>query len=400
MFNQGNDDYLTHPKYIPETVVDNIVRFLVEGVTALQIKKVGIIFHGGEPMMLQKRRFAAFCEKLTRALAHKTQLALSMQTNAMLVDDAWIAIFEKYRIKVGVSLDGPAIYHDQERVDHLGRGTHARTVNGLRRLQAAHQQNRINAPGAICVINPAYDAKTIYRHFVDELGLQFLSFNLPMKTHDDFAGEAGANEVGATTRFIETLFDEWVADDNPKIKIRLFDNMFRFFSGDKVFQQMLPEYITQQILVVIASNGDISENDDFKMIHFAQQGGNVNTTPLTEFANSPLRAYIREISHRLAQPCQQCDWQNYCLAGVSHGLTVSRYGTGTGFANPSVFCQTFQALFERGARYLLRNGLSIEVLKAGLDSEPYRKARAQPLASPTRFLSKTIPIISVTEKVA
>lgn len=389
MFNKGNEDYLTHPAYIPESVIDDIVKFLVDGIHTLAIKRVSLIFHGGEPLMLKKGRFVSMCEKIATALMPITKLSMSVQTNAMLVDDDWIAIFERFQIKVGVSLDGPEDYHDLARVDHQNRGTHAGTLAGVLRLQAAHQQKRINAPGAICVINPAFDARRIYRHFVDDLGLHFLSFNLPMEHHDSFS----QLDIDRTTAFVEDLFQEWVADDNPNIKIRMFDGMFRFFSGDQPYQQILPNFSTRNILAVIASNGDISENDDFKIINFGQQCGNVKETSLSEFANSDVRHYIGDISAHMPERCQTCDWQNYCLAGTTHGLTVSRFSQRNGFDNPSVFCSTFQKLFSLGATYLLRNGLSVDVLRTSLDTTPWQATRSQPLPRPSpHFFSRTIPI--------
>jgi uncharacterized protein len=390
MFNRGNEDYLTHPPYISSEVVDDIASFLLEGIKAFSIKGVGIVFHGGEPLMLKKWRFVEICEKLTQLLTPHAKIRLSIQTNAMLIDDEWIDIFEKYQISIGVSLDGPEAYHDIARVDHQNRGTHAATIKGIRLLQAAYKENRIRAPGAICVINPTFSAKTIYRHFVDELDLRFLSFNFPMETIDSMS----ADTVKATTQFVSELFAEWTKDDNPNIKIRLFDNMFRFFAGDAFYQNILPNFSSQHILAVIASNGDISENDDFKLIGFGQNAGNVKNTSMVEFANSPLRQYINKIYQRLASECQTCDWQNYCLGGVSHGLITSRFSKSRGFDNPSAYCGTFKTLFELGASYLLRNGVSIDVISASLDATPYQVQRAKPLAlPPPNLFTKIIPIL-------
>jgi uncharacterized protein len=389
MFNRGNDDYLAHPSYMPAEVVDDIVVFLLDGIKSLSIRNVGIVFHGGEPLMLKKWRFIEICEKLMQALSTHAKINLSIQTNAMLIDDEWIDIFEKYKISVGVSLDGPEAYHDLARVDHQNKGTHAATIKGVQLLQTAYHAKRIRALGAICVINPSFYARVIYRHFVDDLGLQLLSFNLPMETLDTISANGG-HEI---THFLAELFEEWIKDDNPRVKIRIFDNMFRFFAGDRFYQNILPNFATQHILVVIASNGDISENDDFKLIGFGQNAGNVRNTSMIEFANSPLRQYIGDIYQRLAPVCQTCDWQNYCLAGVPHGLITSRYSKERGFNNPSAYCETFKTLFEMGASYLLRNGVSIDVITASLDPTPYQLQRATPLtAPPASFFTKIIPI--------
>jgi len=95
----------------------------------------------------------------------------------MLVDPEWIDIFERNRVRVGVSLDGPAEYNDKARVDFRGRGT-------TTPLSAACGYFRLGSRGApqqgwvLCVIDPAYPARTIYRYFVDELGVKYMDFLL------------------------------------------------------------------------------------------------------------------------------------------------------------------------------------------------------------------------------
>ncbi len=56
---------------------------------------------------------------------------LSPPTNAMLVDDEWIDIFEEFNIGV-LRISGRAQrqYHDLERVDHFGRGSYERALAG------------------------------------------------------------------------------------------------------------------------------------------------------------------------------------------------------------------------------------------------------------------------------
>lgn len=68
---------------------------------------IELTFHGGEPLTLGKERFAKYC-KIAHQLARKytKSIAISVQTNATLIDDEWIAIFRKYKIEPGISDDG------------------------------------------------------------------------------------------------------------------------------------------------------------------------------------------------------------------------------------------------------------------------------------------------------
>ena len=362
MFNKGNDDYLRRPAYISPETVNHIVDFLVEGVDRLQVKQVSIVFHGGEPLMMKKERFRSMCARIRDTLDPRLALHLSLQTNAMLIDDDWIDIFSQFKIDVGVSLDGPQITHDRFRVDHKGNGTHDRVLRGIEKLQRAYNAKLIRRPGAICVIDPTTSAREIFEHLVGKLGFVDVSFNLPMETVDTASSDLG--ELCAT--YLVDLLAAWESDNNPRVRVRIFDQMLRFFSGDTHYQDMLVNCLSKHLMVVIAADGELSEHDDFKVINFGQATGNVRATSLYEFANSELREYLNEVGQSIPAGCAECDWRHYCRAGVTHGLTVSRYSKEAGFNNKSSMCAGFAALFEEGARFLLRNGLPIETLESSL----------------------------------
>ena len=364
MFNKGNKDYLQRPVRMSVETINDICRFLKNGVEDLSAKRVNVVLHGGEPLMMKKKRFAFLCDALHREIGCVAQLQIGIQTNAILIDEDWIELFEKYKIDVGISLDGPEQVNDLYRVDKKGKGTHARTMAGIKQLQAAYNEKRIRKPGVVCVINPQASAKQVYRHIVSELGFTHMSFNLPMETVDSIP--IGMDEGLAI--YLSDLFQEWIVDDDPEVSIRLFDQMLRFFSGDKILQQRLPNYATSHVMVVIAGDGELSEHDDFKVINFAQRAGNVRDTSLLEFANSPLREYLHHVANTLPDDCAACDWKNYCRGGVTHGVTISRYSKERGFNNRSSLCRGFSSLFEAGARMMIEQGLPIETLKAALTS--------------------------------
>ncbi len=73
-------------------------------------KKKGVTFglHGGEPLMMPKKDVEAILAKANELTKdNEENRGCSVQTNATLVDEEWIAIFKKYGAHVGFSLDGP-----------------------------------------------------------------------------------------------------------------------------------------------------------------------------------------------------------------------------------------------------------------------------------------------------
>ena len=226
MFNRGNEEYLEHPIYISDEIILSSAKFLALGAQEAKVDIVKIIFHGGEPLMFKKSKFDSMCSVLEREISPYAKVSFSMQTNAMLVDDEWIDIFSRYKIGIGISIDGPKEYNDIERIDHRGRGTYDRVVKGIRKLQAAAYDGKINYPGVICVINPEHDSAKIYRHLIDELGFLKTSFLIPMDSHEIVS----INSKSKFGEYLCNLFDEWISDDNPKIRIRLFREVINFLS--------------------------------------------------------------------------------------------------------------------------------------------------------------------------
>ena len=101
---------------------------------------LSILWHAGEPLTLP----TTFYDQATQRLQQATEelqrqgvvIEQHIQTNATLINDHWAECFKRNRIVVGVSVDGPEALHDSHRRFRNGRGSHARTMHGIRTLQA------------------------------------------------------------------------------------------------------------------------------------------------------------------------------------------------------------------------------------------------------------------------
>ena len=98
--------------------------------------ELGIVWHAGEPLTLPAAYFDAAIAVLHEVLAASCTLSHSIQTNAMLIDDARCEMIRRHGIRIGVSVDGPAELHDAHRRTRRGHGTHAQVLRGMRRLRA------------------------------------------------------------------------------------------------------------------------------------------------------------------------------------------------------------------------------------------------------------------------
>ncbi|MGV3481886.1 MAG: radical SAM protein, partial [Sphingobium sp.] len=147
VYNQADTAWRSRPALMSDQIftatVDRISRHVVQSGQTEAL----ILFHGGEPMLVGKRRFDEMCRALHHALGDLVDVQLAIQTNGVLIDEDWIALFRAHDVQLGISLDGMAVANDRHRVDHKGRGSHAAVVRAMDRLAAADYRF-----GLLCVI--------------------------------------------------------------------------------------------------------------------------------------------------------------------------------------------------------------------------------------------------------
>ena len=96
---------------------------------------VRVVWHAGEPMVLPIDFYRRAFRLIDGLKPPGLSVTHSFQTNGTLIDDAWCEFFAAEQISVGVSIDGPQLLHDINRVTRSGRGTFDRTIAGIRRLR-------------------------------------------------------------------------------------------------------------------------------------------------------------------------------------------------------------------------------------------------------------------------
>jgi len=93
--------------------------------------KVG--FFGGEPTCAYPIVRDIVGYVLGKTAGQRSQ-SFHMTTNGTLIDDKWISLFKRCHWSFIVSIDGPAELHDKTRVTRNGEGSHAKALEGLKRL--------------------------------------------------------------------------------------------------------------------------------------------------------------------------------------------------------------------------------------------------------------------------
>jgi uncharacterized protein len=359
VFNGADTSFKSRPATMSLHTVSSISRFLRTGCKDLGIQEIRVNLHGGEPLLVGKQLFDQICTELIRELKDSGTVVFTLQTNGILIDQDWIALFEKHNIRIGVSIDGPQEIHDAARVDFRSKGTYPLVRRGSDLLMEAFRSKKIRKPGALCVINdPMRPAKSIYEHLTKELGYSYIDFLLPDLTHEALTAQ-GAIDFG---RFLIDLFNCWWAQDDPSIRVRILNSVLSLMLGGN--SEVVGFGLERPLMITINTDGSLEPDDTLRSCGTAMIASdfNVMNNTLRQFAYSDLMKGLDYAHHELPILCQQCCWMNVCGAGHM----VHRYSKEGRFNNPSVFCEGLKIFYAHVAKCLVEKGLPVNFLEEQL----------------------------------
>lgn len=121
----------------------------------------------------------------------KIPVTFVFQTNGTHITQRWCDFIKAHQVEISISLDGPQHIHDAHRVDRAGRGTFARIMQNIDRLQA----NGIYPTVLMVLTREALAYPDAIWQFFVECGIRSVSFlleealgavsEIPLNTLDD-----------------------------------------------------------------------------------------------------------------------------------------------------------------------------------------------------------------------
>jgi uncharacterized protein len=160
-------------------------------------------WHGGEPTLLGLPYFQRIVALQRRHCPPGRTLTNGLQTNGMLLDEAWAGFLAREGFSVGLSLDGPAACHDVHRVTPAGTPTQAEVVAAFRLLRRHGVHVDI-----LCVLHAGNVGRPLEVHrFFRELGATHLQF-LPLVAREGQGVSAATPAPEAIGAFLCEVFDE------------------------------------------------------------------------------------------------------------------------------------------------------------------------------------------------
>ena len=152
------------------TVTRLFTELFASGWTAPQLT---VIWHAGEPLVVPSPSIARPSPP-SSGCARRRSMRHAFQTNGMLIDADWCALFRDWKVGVGVSLDGPRELHDANRKTRTGAGTFDKTIAGIRMLQAEQLPFHVIS---VLSANSLDDPDGLLAFYVSE-GIDHVCFNV------------------------------------------------------------------------------------------------------------------------------------------------------------------------------------------------------------------------------
>lgn len=324
------------PAILDEAVETAFVEKLERHVRRFGLRRFFLLMHGGEPLLFPKRRFDAFCGRLRSIEADLGfSLKLSIMTNGVLIDEEWIDLFDRHRVNVGLSLDGPPPINDLRRVDHSGRGTASAVTRAIELLRA-----RGRDVGVLAVCDPASDPVRICEYFADDLGLMNFDVLVPDATHDDPVPPRIA-------RYYKGLFDVWYERYAPRgVQIRLMSSISKGLLGLSSGSESIG--FGEQTTFTMLTDGSLEALDVLRIrgSGSTMSEKNILWNELQDVQSDPLWREVRTASVSLHATCRQCVYRHAC----GGGHIASRWSSARRFDNPSIYCDDFKEIFAHAWR--------------------------------------------------
>ena len=197
-------------------VIEAAVRNVID--SGLLGERLSVAWHAGEPLTAGVEFYRQAFACIDAAVDGRCPVQHSIQTNAMLIDQQWCDLFAARGVKVGVSVDGPAFIHDQNRKTRDGKGTHAKAMRGV----ACLVRNAISFH-AIAVVTAASlpHADAIFDFFLAE-GFREVGFNIDELEGARRQSSLGGEHEPAFERFLQRVLERSRASAG-RLRIREVD---------------------------------------------------------------------------------------------------------------------------------------------------------------------------------
>ena len=308
-------------------------------------EEITFTWQGGEPtlMGLDFYKKVVHLQKIYNT-DNKT-IYNSLQTNGIKLNDEWAAFFHDHDFLIGVSIDGPEMYHNKYRYFKGGKKSHEKVMRGIECLRQHNVEYNI-----LCCLNRdnADHPFELYEFFKSRAGTPYWQF-IPIVEQSNTSSD-GVSDYSIKPKqyaqFLTQLFNRWVRRDIGTISIQIFDISLRSFMGLNPGLCLFEE--TCGSALAIEHNGDLYSCDhyvdpDYKLGNIMQESMNkmVVKDQQVEFGLNK--------KDTLPDYCRECEVQSLCNGGCPKNRFIK---TPDGSPGLNYLCSAYKTFFKHITPYM------------------------------------------------
>lgn len=346
--------------YMSDETLENFIRQYIDGQDGEQVV---FSWQGGEPTLMGLEFFHKVVKFQQQYQKPGQRIENDLQTNGILINDAWAEFLKANHFLVGLSIDGPRELHDRYRITRSGKPTFDKVMAGVDALK--RHGVPFNALVTVNRTNARFPLE-VYRFVTRELGATYVQFNpcvepvdftqtAPHFWRDDSIPTVGSRrarpgDLDAIVtdwsvdpdewgRFLIATFEEWVNNDLGRVQVNLFETAVAQMMGLPAQICTTAEFCGKGLAV--EKNGDVFSCDHY--VYPEYQIGNITDNSLARMAFSERQqAFGMGKCDTLPQQCRQCPYLKLCHGECPKNRLVL---TTDGEAGLNYLCPGIKAFF-------------------------------------------------------
>ena len=335
-----------------EELLETYIKQYIEGASQ---QNISFCWHGGEPLMAGLPFFEKAME-LQRKYAGDKVIENTLQTNGILVNDAWCSFFKENNFLIGLSLDGPEDIHDAFRRDCGGAPTFARVMkavelmkkhgvefNILATVNARSEERGVEVYRFLTSINPYIQFLPVVEYVKMRAGKRPL---IVSPDEEDAVPAPWSVSAKGYGKFMCDVFDEWVKYDVGKNFVQLFDVTLGNWCGVPPSLCAFAEVCGDGL--VVEHNGDVYSCDHF--VYPEYRLGNIATDELSAMYRSrEQQDFGRDKRDALPLECKRCNYYFLCRGECpKHRFEYAKNGE----PYMNVLCEGYKMFFRHTDPYM------------------------------------------------
>lgn len=286
---------------VTQAILQNIFADINDG------DDVSFAFQGGEPTLAGLAYFEHFIA-LVQQQTKRVAVHYAIQTNGFVIDETWCDFLKKHHFLVGLSLDGDAKMHDENRLDAEQKGTFSRIMHTKNLLDA--YKIEYNILWVLTNHHARYPAKVW--SFLRQENIAYVQF-IPCLSELSGGHSAYALTPERFASFYSALFKLWKRDliAGKYVSVKFFDDLFNLLTKHAVTACGFTGACQMQW--VVEADGSVYPCDFF--VTDAWRVGNLAKQTYAQIQNNALIEEYKARKREISTLCARCTYQKMCGGG-------------------------------------------------------------------------------------